>query len=147
MLSAFPGFWTDKPPVTKGFPSQRVSDAGSWSYICLPAWRNCKTSWFVYPHSAASMRLKLPNALHWRHNECDGISNHWGHDYLLVCSGTDQRKHHSSMSLAFERGIHQWPVNALHKGWITQKMFPFDDVIMDRPSDSQISQNNHSKTQ
>ena len=41
-----------------------------------------------------------------------------------------QRKHQSSASLAFVRGIHRWPVNSLHKGPVTWKMFPFDDVIM-----------------
>ena len=34
------------------------------------------------------------------------------------------------MSLAFVRGIHRWPVNSPHKGPVTRKMFPFDDVIM-----------------
>ena len=29
------------------------------------------------------------------------------------------------------RGIHQWPVNSPHKGPVTRRMFPFDDVIMD----------------
>ena len=47
-----------------------------------------------------------------------------------VCSGADQRKHQSSASLAFVRGIHRWPVNSPHKGPVMQKMFPFDDVIM-----------------
>ena len=47
-----------------------------------------------------------------------------------VCSGTDQRKHQGSASLAFVRGIHRWPVNFPHKGPVTRKMFPFDDVIM-----------------
>ena len=28
------------------------------------------------------------------------------------------------------RGIHRWPVNSLHKGPVTWKMFLFDDVIM-----------------
>ena len=28
------------------------------------------------------------------------------------------------------RGIHRWPVNSMHKGPVTRKMFPFDDVIM-----------------
>ena len=28
------------------------------------------------------------------------------------------------------RGIHQWRVNSPHKGPLTQKMFPFGDVIM-----------------
>ena len=50
--------------------------------------------------------------------------------YLTVCSGTDQRKHQSSASLAFVRGIHRWPVNSPHKGPVTRKMFPFDDVTM-----------------
>ena len=50
--------------------------------------------------------------------------------YLIVCSGADQRKHQSSTSLAFVRGIHRGPVNSPHKGPVTHKMFPFDDVIM-----------------
>ena len=47
-----------------------------------------------------------------------------------VCSGTYQRKRQSSASLAFVTGIHRWPVNSPHKGPVTRKMFPFDDVIM-----------------
>ena len=50
--------------------------------------------------------------------------------YSTVYSGANQRKHQSSASLAFVRGIHQWPVNSPHKGQVTRKMFPFDDVIM-----------------
>ena len=46
-----------------------------------------------------------------------------------ICSGEDQRKQ-SSASLAFVRGIHPWPVNSPHKGPVTRKMLPFDDVIM-----------------
>ena len=47
-----------------------------------------------------------------------------------VCSRTDQRKYQNSASLAFVRGIHRWPMNSPHKWPVTQKMFPFDDVIM-----------------
>ena len=50
--------------------------------------------------------------------------------YSYVYSGADQRKHQSSVSLAFLRGIHRWPVNSLHKWQVMWKMFPFDDVIM-----------------
>ena len=50
--------------------------------------------------------------------------------YSTVCSGADQRKHQSSVSLAFVCGIHRWPVNSPHKGLLTRKMFPFYDVIM-----------------
>ena len=53
---------------------------------------------------------------------------------MVVCStvysGTDERKHQSSASLAFVRGIHRWPVNSPHKGPVTRKIFPFDDVIV-----------------
>ena len=52
--------------------------------------------------------------------------------YSTVCSCGDQRKHQRSASLAFVRGIDRWPVNSPHKGPVTQKMFPFDDVIMER---------------
>ena len=49
--------------------------------------------------------------------------------YTIV-SGAYQRKHQSSASLAFVWGIHRWPMNSPHKGPVSQKMFPFDDVIM-----------------
>ena len=54
--------------------------------------------------------------------------------YSTVCSGADQRKHQSSTSLVFVRGIHRWPVDSPHKRLVTRKMFPFDDVIMSYPS-------------
>ena len=50
--------------------------------------------------------------------------------YSAVYSGTDQRKHQSPASLAFVRGIHRGPVNSSHKGPVTRKILPFDDVIM-----------------
>ena len=57
---------------------------------------------------------------------------------LNVCSVADQRKHQSSMSLAFVRGIHRWQVNSPHKGPVTRKMFPFDDVIMEWKSSDEM---------
>ena len=50
--------------------------------------------------------------------------------YSTVYSGADKRKHQSSASLAFVRVIHRSTVNFPHKGPVTRKMFPFDDVIM-----------------
>ena len=50
--------------------------------------------------------------------------------YSAFHPGADQRKHQSSASLAFVRGIHRRPVNSPHKWPVTRKMFPFDDVIM-----------------
>ena len=51
--------------------------------------------------------------------------------YSTVYSDADQRKHQSSASLAFCVGNSPGPVNSPHKGLVTRKMFPFDDVIMD----------------
>ena len=55
----------------------------------------------------------------------------WRHNGR-VHPGADQRKHQGSASLAFVRGIHRRPVNSPHKWPVTRKMFPFDDVVMNR---------------
>ena len=52
--------------------------------------------------------------------------------YSAVYSGSDQSKHQSSASLAFVWGIHRGPVNSPHKWPVTRKMFPFDDVTMNK---------------
>ena len=51
-------------------------------------------------------------------------------DVIMGAMALQERKHQSSMSLAFGRGIHRCPVNFPHKGPVTRKMFPFDDDIM-----------------
>ena len=50
--------------------------------------------------------------------------------YPTVHPGADERKHQSSVSLAFVQGIHRRPMNSPHKWPVTRKMFPFDGVIM-----------------
>ena len=50
--------------------------------------------------------------------------------YSTVYSVADQRKHQSSASLALCVGNSPGPVNSPHKGPVTRKMFPLDDVIM-----------------
>ena len=50
---------------------------------------------------------------------------------LTGYSGAD-KKNQNSASLPFVWEIHRCPVNFPHKGPVTRKMFPFDDVIMTR---------------
>ena len=50
--------------------------------------------------------------------------------YSIIYSDADQRKHQSSASLAFVRGIHRRPVNSTHKWPVTRKMVTFVDVII-----------------
>ena len=69
--------------------------------------------------------------LQWRHNACDGISIHWCLDSVLnrlFRRRSRKRKHQSSTSPAFVRGIHQWQVNSSYI--VMWKMFPFDDIVM-----------------
>ena len=54
--------------------------------------------------------------------------------FSTVNSGADRGKHQSSASLAFVRGIHWSTGDSPHKGPVTRKMFPFDDVIMNPSS-------------
>ena len=61
--------------------------------------------------------------------------------YSTVYSGAERRKHQSSVSLAFVRGIHRRPVNSLHKWPVMRKMFPFHDVIMEGFVEACIQQN------
>ena len=71
--------------------------------------------------------------LQWRYNGRDSVSNHQPRDCLLnLLFRRRSRKHQSSASLAFVRGIHRGPVNSPHKWPVTRKMFPFDDVIMNK---------------
>ena len=86
-------------------------------------WRTIIIAWYVL--------LFYNFSSQWCHNGQDGVLNHQPHVvYSIIYSGADQRKHQSSTSLDFVWGIHRWPVNSPHKGPVTQKMFPFDDVIM-----------------
>ena len=70
--------------------------------------------------------------LQWRHNERNGVSNHQPYDCLLyrLFKAQIKKNHQRSASLAFVRGSPRWPMNSSHKGPVTRKMFPFDDVIM-----------------
>ena len=50
--------------------------------------------------------------------------------YSIVYSSAGQRKHQSSASLAFVRGIHGSPLNSPHKWPVPQKIFLFDDIFI-----------------
>ena len=65
----------------------------------------------------------MPFSLRWRHNGCDGVSNHQPHDCLLNRLFRRRSKKHRSASLAFERGIHRGPMNSPHKWPVTRKCF------------------------
>ena len=81
------------------------------------------------PWSDSYITHTCRQTLQWRHNERlkSPASRLFTQPFI---QSTYQREHQSSASLAFVRGIHRWLVNFPHKGPVTRKMFPFDDVIM-----------------
>ena len=76
--------------------------------------------------------------LQWRHNDHDGVPNHQPHDCLLNRLFRRRSKKTSKLRVTgLCVGSSPRPVNSPHKGPVTRKMFPFDDVIMSvrtRPS-------------
>ena len=73
------------------------------------------------------------HTLHWRHNDHGGVSNHQPHGCLLSRLFRRRSKKTSKFrvtGLCAENS--PVPVNSPHKGPVTRKMFPFDDVIMNR---------------
>ena len=70
-------------------------------------------------------------ALHWRHNDHDSVSSHQPHGCLLNRLFRRRSKKTSKLRVTgLCVGNSPGPVNSPHKGPVTRKMFPFDDVIM-----------------
>ena len=74
--------------------------------------------------------VKLPCSGHgislwWPHNERDGVLNYQPHDCLLK-----RLFRHRSKKTSKLRVTDLCEGNSPHKGPLTRKMFPFDDVIM-----------------
>ena len=69
--------------------------------------------------------------LQWRHNDHDGVSNHQPRGCLLNRLFRCGSKKTSKLPVTgLCAGNSPGPVNSPHKGPVTRKMFPFDDVIM-----------------
>ena len=83
-------------------------------------------------YGASDRRTRiLIRTLDWRHNKRDGVSNHRRQNFLFKRLFRCKSKKTSKIrATGFVRGIQRWPLNSPHKGPLTGKLFPFDDVIM-----------------
>ena len=111
-----------------------IHSSGGWMYrdMCRHFDKDpLNIRWSLENKNTSRMNTEVTmKALERRHNERYGVSNYRRLECLLNrFSGAGQRKRQSSASLAFVRGIHWWPVTP-HKGLVTRKIFPFDDVTM-----------------
>ena len=97
-------------------------------------WHMMKNLWPTYNTSGFAHVIKqwVPfqnSPLWWRHNGRDGVSNHQAHDCLL--NYIHRSKKTSKLRVTgLCAGNSPGPVNSPHKGPVTRKMFPLDDVIM-----------------
>ena len=81
-------------------------------------------------HKAGKLKYTA-QALLWRHNDRDGVSNHQPHDCLLNRLFWRRSKKASKLRVNGLCAANS-PVTgeSPHKGPVTRKMSPFDDVIM-----------------
>ena len=102
-----------------------------WMHIIFIEFYTCKviknwTFWLflsVYAFVCISLRC--------RHNDQDGVSNHQPHGCLLNRLFRGRSNKTSKLRVTgLCVGNSPGPVNSPHKGPVTRKMFPFDDVIM-----------------
>ena len=105
-------------------------------------WHVCTESWvtpYEMPYKDRIGRWgrvtgdrDYPCALHWRHNYHDDVSNHQPYSCLLNRLFRRRSKKTSKLRVT---GLcvrnSAGPVTSPHKGPVTRKMFPFDDVIME----------------
>ena len=140
-------------PVTGEFPAQMpvTPSLDVWCYLLICIWTNgwvnnrdagdlrryrahydVRVMWGMLRHwTLCVYSPKRAHSLRWRHNGTIASQiTSLTIVYSTVYPDADQRKHQSSASLAFVRGIHRGPVNSPHKRPVTRKMFPFDDAIM-----------------
>ena len=89
------------PPPAPAQCKKNIKNENIWWYICSNHYSN------VIMSSMASQITSVDISM-----VCS-----------TVCSDADQRKHQSSASLVFVRGIHGWPANSPHKGPVTRKCF------------------------
>ena len=142
----FPHYWPSVRPHISSLHKGHIMML--WCFLVrscqvLSAWTSCWTSsWIIrslIPHGAHMTLLQWlfyhestkRLALQWRHNGCDGVSNHQPHDCLL--NGLFRRRSRKTSKLRVTgRCAGNSPVTGEFppKRPITRKMFPFDDVIM-----------------
>ena len=122
--------------ATKHYLSQCWSRSLSPYDITRPQWVNSSPPGQNGRHWADNIfkcifLMKMLVSLQWCHNDHNRVSNHLPHGCLLNRLFRRRSKKTSKLHVTgLCVGNSPGPVNSPHKGPVTQKMFPFDDVIM-----------------
>ena len=97
------------------------NSAGNWNVF----------SWTTRTSISPTIGKLCINALRWRHTGRDSVSHHQIHGCLLNRLFRHISKKSSKLRVTgLCAGNSPGLVHSLHKGPVTRKMFPFDDVIM-----------------
>ena len=108
------------PTYQSEYAARFIGLTAHWSYDTLLRHSIDPTDWSPgdsWPHCSYNplvLRLNSPTTPHYNDVTMGEMASQITSltiVYSTVYSGTDQRKHQSSASLAFVRGIHRWPVN------------------------------------
>ena len=129
-------------PINTYSPNKRSCYGTKRSRLCKSCWKH--KIWHTFILILSMIQQRGPNwlpthflrnwSLHWRHNYHDGVSNQQPHGCLLSCLFSRRSKKTSKLRVTgLCVGNSPGPVNSPHKGPVTRKMFPFDDVIMIDP--------------
>ena len=105
----------------------RISDKCAVGFVKLVYW--IYGSRMLYPIFAQPFQAQ---ALRWRHNERDGVSNRRRFDYLLNLFRYRSKKTSKLRVTGLCEGNSPVTGEFPHKGPVTRKIFPFDDVIVER---------------
>ena len=106
-------------------------NSSSYSKLILLQKYSVKCSITTETHGGLFASWHHLDTLQRRHNDHDSVSNHQPRGCLL--NGLFRRRSKKTSKLRVTGlcvGISPGPVNSPHKGSVTRKMFPFDDVIM-----------------
>ena len=106
-----------------------------------PLWCHCNERYWLIRHAISSQLQKQLSctcynihqnwSLWCSHNDHDSVSNHQPHECLLNRLFRRRSKKISKLRVTgLCVGNSPGPVNSPHRGPVTRKMFPFDDVIM-----------------
>ena len=144
--ASFPQIWPFEDLTMKlqfqghGWGQSLKSRSASNNLSTCILWARCQSAipllgyrfFNIWPwNSNLSSQRKV--TLRWRHNDHAGVSNHQPHGCLL--NRLFRRKSNKTSKLRVTglcAGNSPGPVNSPHKGPVTRKMSPFDDVIMTR---------------
>ena len=117
--------------TTPTSPETNAINTTSYSGRSIHHFLSPDTFWLFGKPPKVAHQSVFQSTFWWRHNGHDGVSNHQPHYCLLNrLFGCRSKKTSKLRVTGFCAGIHRGPVNSPHKWPVTQKMFPFDDVIM-----------------